>query len=276
MSPLFLLNKANGYIPLKKQISNLLVLSLLVVGAAGLSACASNKKEPVIGKVDDLYNAGMNQLQAREFEASIHTFEELERQHPYSGWATRAQMMIVYAQYRIEKYEDALFNIDRFIRLHPGYEDLAYMYYMRGMIFYTQISDVNRDQGFTEEAYKSFREVIQRFPDSRYARDASLKITLTLDHMAGKEMTVGRFYLEQGKYLAALNRFKKVVDAYQQTLQVPEALYRLTEVYYALGLDDQAQRSAAVLGHNYPETDWYKMAYKLMTSKGHKPAKVVK
>ena len=263
---------------MKKQshrlVAHILLATALVFGGMSLTACSSNKKEPMIGKVEDLYNTGMNQLQNREFAAAIFTFEELERQHPYSGWATRAQMMMVYAQYRLEKYQEALFNIDRFIRLHPGYEDLAYIYYMRGMVFYTQISDVNRDQGYTEEAYKAFKEVVQRFPDSRYARDASLKITLTLDHMAGKEMTIGRFYQNQGKYLAALNRFKTVVDEYEQTLQVPEALYRLTEVYYALGLDEQAKRSAAVLGHNYPESEWYEMAYKIMTSKGHKPPKL--
>lgn len=248
----------------------------IMMGAVVLAGCSSSPKEPIIGQVEDLYNAGMNKLQGKKFADAIFTFEELERQHPYSGWATRAQLMVIYAQYRQELYEDALFNIDRFIRLHPGHEDLAYVYYMRGMVFYTQISDVNRDQGFTEEAFKAFREITQRFSDSRYARDASLKITLTLDHMAGKEMTVGRFYQKQGKYLAAMNRFKKVVDDYQQTLQIPEALYRLTEVYFTLGLDEQARRSAAVLGHNYADSSWYRMAYQLVTSKGYPPVETVK
>ncbi len=240
-----------------------------LVAVLAVTGCSSSKKEPLIGEVDNLYNKGMSLLEDKKFTDSIHAFEELERQHPYSGWSTRAQIMVAFAQYRLEQYDESLFTIERFIRLHPGHEDLDYMYYMRGMNHYVRISDINRDQGFTEEASKAFQEVIDRFPNSRYSRDAGLKLTLTIDHIAGKEMEVGRYYQKQKQYLAAINRFKRVVDDYQKTLQIPEALYRLTESYFSLGLDDQARRSAAVLGHNYPDSDWYKHAYKLLTENGY-------
>lgn len=244
-------------------------LLLVAFIALSLGGCASAPQEPVLGEVNNLYNNGLDALMAQKYDKAIHLFEELERQHPYSGWSTRAQMMIAYAQYRREFFDASIATIDRFIRLHPGHKDLAYMYYLRAMNHYARISDVLRDQSHTQAAREGFRAVLQRFPDSRYARDAGLKLTLTLDHMAGKEMAVGRFYQQKGKYLAAMNRFKKVVDDYEQTLQVPEALYRLTETYFALGLDDHAQRTAAVLGHNYPESEWYRHAYGLLKKEGY-------
>ena len=240
-------------------------LTLMLLCAGVVTACASTPDEPVIGKVDVLYNQGMDELQHGKLEPAIHTFEELERQYPYSGWATRAQMMTAFAQYRAEKYNDAIATIDRFLRLHPGHEDADYMYYLKGMSFYTRLSNVKRDQGFTHEALKDFEELVRRYPDSKYTRDARLKITLCRDHIAGQEMAVGRFYQQQERYLAAINRFKEVVDKYPRTAQAPEALYRLTESYLSLGLKEQAKKTAAVLGHNYPDTHWYQKAYKLMT-----------
>ena len=242
---------------------------LFVLAMVFLTACSSTPPAPVVGNVDNLYNRGMDLLSAQKYQKAIHTFEELERQHPYSGWATRAQMMVAYAQYRLQLHDESIATINAFINLHPGHKDLAYMYYLKAMNDYIRISDVNRDQGHTEEARQSFEVIVQRFPQSVYARDAKLKLTLTLDHIAGKEMAVGRFYQSKGKYLAALNRFKRVVDAYETSLQTPEALYRLTETYFALGLDAQATRTAAVLGHNYPETEWYHHAYYLLTEKGY-------
>lgn len=248
------------------MVKNLLLVTML---ALTVTACSSAPKEPVLGEVSGLYNQGLDALMGRNFGQAVHFFQELERQHPYSGWATRAQMMIAYAQYRQQKHGESLATIDGFIRLHPGHKDLAYMYYLRAMNHYTRISDVKRDQSHTQAARQAFQEVLRRFPESRYARDAGLKLTLTLDHMAGKEMAVGRFYQNKGKHLAALNRFKRVIDEYDRTLQVPEALYRLSETYFALGLDEQAQKSAAVLGHNYPDSDWYKHAYGLLTKEGY-------
>ena len=246
---------------------------LIIVLGLALAACA-NKAElgDVIGTPEDLYNEGLNELLAKDYETAVHTFEELERQHPYSLWATRAQMMTAYAYYRAGLLDEAVAATGRFVRLHPGHKDLAYMYYLRGLAYYVRISDVTRDQGFTRQALAAFEEVLKRFPNSEYAQDSRLKITLTKDHLAGKEMDVGRYYQEQKRYLAAINRFKEVVMRYETSSQTPEALYRLTESYRALGIADEAKQTAAVLGYNYPESAWYEEAYALLTAKDLAPA----
>ncbi|MFT7145127.1 MAG: outer membrane protein assembly factor BamD, partial [bacterium] len=209
-------------------------------------------------------NSGMDALEEGSFGAAINTFEELERQHPYSGWATRAQMMVVFAYYSRESYDEAVVSANRFIGAHPGHKDLPYMLYLKGMSFYNRISDVRRDQEFTEQALKAFVELTERYGDSEYARDAKLKITLCYDHLAGKEMMIGRYYQRNKHYIAAINRFRSVIEQYQRTSQTPEALFRLTETYLTLGIEDEATQSAAVLGHNFPNTSWYAMAYDLM------------
>ena len=245
---------------------------LTLVSVLLVTACASDGPQgDRIGEVDTLYNQAMNLLQNGDYTEAVHTFEELERQHPYSGWATRAQMMVAFAHYKVGNYDEALVNIDRFISLHPGHKDLPYMYYLRGLSYYEQISDVKRDQGYTERALQAFNEVVNRFPDSEYARDARFKITLCNDHLAGKEMMVGRFYQEKQRHLAAINRFKTVVKEYEKTSQTPEALYRLVESYLSLGLENEAKKAGAVLGHNFPASDWYKDAYQLLTQKDLAP-----
>ena len=191
-------------------------------------------------------------------------FDEVERQHPYSVWATKAQLMAAYAHYRDAQYEDALNALDRFIQLHPGNRDIAYAYYIRALSYYEQISDVKRDQRMTELALQSFDEVTRRFPDTKYARDAREKIDLTRDHLAGKEMDIGRYYLRRNQHLAAINRFRQVVEDYDTTTHVPEALHRLVEAYMALGLTEEARRSAAVLGYNFPDSPWYVASYQLV------------
>lgn len=240
------------------------VLALLV--AVSVAACAGDDKV-VVGEVNDLYNQGMDQMQQGLYSRAINTFNELDRQHPYSQWATRAKMMTAYSQFRSAQFDDAIATIDQFARFHPGHQDLPYMLYLKGLSYYYRISDVSRDQGHTQSALAAFEEVARRYPASQYARDAQLKITLCRDHMAGQEMTIGRFYQRQGRYAAAVNRFKVVVDEFQRTAQVPEALYRLTESYLVLGVPEEAQRAAAILGHNYPASDWYKRAYALLTEK---------
>lgn len=239
---------------------------LAVILSCGLVACAG-RDNAIIGEVNDLYNQGMDQMQQGMFSRSITTFGELERQHPYSQWATRAKMMIAYSQFRSGQFDDAVATIDQFARFHPGHADLPYMLYLKGLSYYYRISDVSRDQGHTQSALSAFEEVIRRYPESRYARDAQLKVTLCRDHLAGQEMTIGRFYQQQGRYAAAINRFKAVIDEYDRTAQIPEALYRLTESYIVLGVPEEAQRAAAILGHNYPASDWYKRAYTLLTEK---------
>ena len=215
-------------------------------------------------KVAPLYNSAVNALEASNYKEAATGFNEVERQHPYSVWAVKAQLMAAYSNYLANNYDSAIISINRFIRLHPGSEEIAYAYYLKALSFYERISDVSRDQLITEQALEALKQVVRRFPNSKYARDAKLKIDLTHDHLAGKEMEIGRFYLKQNHYVAAINRFKRVVDRYQTTTHVPEALHRLVEAYSALGIADEAGKIAAVLGHNYSGTDWYKDTYNLV------------
>jgi outer membrane protein assembly factor BamD len=247
-----------------------LLLSPPRVGAMllllGLAACGGgNKQDAYIEKpVDDLYNTAMDQMASEDYAKAAGTFGQVESQHPYSVWATKAQLMAIYADYANAKYDDAILAADRFIQLHPGNKDIAYAYYVKAICYYIQITDVGRDQKITEQAVKALDDVVRRFPDSRYARDAKLKLDFTHDHLAGKEMEIGRYYLKEGQYLAAMNRFKRVVDNYQTTTHVPEALERLVECDLALGLNKEAQENAAVLGYNYPGSHWYEDAYALV------------
>ena len=244
-----------------------------VIAACGLAlllaACSSDDKPAYVERpVSELYNSAQDLLDAKEYQKSAEAFDEVERQHPYSVWATKATLMSAYAYYQDNKYDDAITAIDRFISLHPANPDVPYAYYLKALSYYEQISDVGRDQQMTQHAMDSLDDVIRRFPDSQYARDAKLKKDLTVDHLAGKEMSVGRYYQDRGEYLAAINRFKSVLDKYQTTTHVPEALARLTESYLALGLDGEAKRTASVLGHNFPGSPWYEDSYDLLVGDG--------
>jgi outer membrane protein assembly factor BamD len=251
----------------------LLAFAILAV----LNACAGdNKKDDVAPDepVETLYTRGADAMDRGENKDASKAFAEVERQHPYSPWATRAQLMEAYAYYKDLNYDDAIKSLDQFIELHPGNSDVAYAYYLRALCNYERISDVRRDQTSAREAMKGLQDVINRFPDTEYAKDAVLKIALITDHLAGAEMEVGRFYVRQHLYISAIGRFKTVVDKYQTTSHVPEALERLVECYVALGLFDEAKKNAAVLGYNFPGSDWYQDAYGLL--KEHKiviPAK---
>jgi outer membrane protein assembly factor BamD len=252
----------------------LLLLPRLV--AAGLvlalAACGGSKNQAYIEKpVDDLYNKAMDALVEENYAAAARTFDEVETQHPYSVWATKSQLMQIYALYEDGKYNDAIIAADRFIQLHPGNRDVAYAYYLKAVCYYMQIVDVGRDQKLTELALKALDDVVRRFPDSKYARDAKLKLDFTRDHLAGKEMEIGRYYLKRREYLAAMNRFKRVIDNFQTTTHVPEALERLVECDLALGLTKEAQENAAVLGYNYPGSQWYADAYALVTGEAAPP-----
>jgi outer membrane protein assembly factor BamD len=236
-----------------------------------LVACGSKEKPYVERPVEDIYNGGMDLLTAGSWGQAAREFDEVERQHPYSAWATKAQLMAAYAHYQNNKYDDAILAAQRFTQLHPGSKDVAYAYYLIAICYYEQITDVGRDQRTTERALAALNEVVRRFPNSEYARDARLKIDLTRDHLAGKEMAIGRYYLERREYVAAINRFRAVVEQYQTTSHVPEALHRLTEAYLALGVVDEAQTAAAVLGYNYPGSDWYLDSYALLGGKDLRP-----
>src|SRR5215471_10634255 len=239
----------------------------VAIAVGALTACGGSNKEAYVEKpVDDLYNKAMDALGAENYAGAAKTFDEVESQHPYSVWATKSQLMQIYAFYEDGKYDEAVIAADRFIQLHPGHRDIAYAYYLKAISYYVQIVDVGRDQKTTELALKALDDVVRRFPDSKYARDAALKLDFTRDHLAGKEMEIGRYYLKRGQYLAAMNRFKRVIDNFQTTTHVPEALERLVECDLALGLTDEAKENAAVLGHNYPGSEWYLDAYNLVTT----------
>ncbi len=235
-----------------------------LAAALFLGACGSDDVPYVERPVEDLYNGAMDQLQAQNFQESARLFDEVERQHPYSVWASKAQLMAAFSYYQDNAYDDAINALDRFIQLHPGNRDVAYAFYLKALSYYEQISDVERDQKMTRLALESLDEVVRRFPESSYARDASLKIDLARDHLAGKNMSVGRFYQGRGEYLAAINRFRAVVEKFQTTTHVPEALHRLVECYLALGIIDEAKANAAVLGYNYPGSEWYADSYELL------------
>ncbi len=243
--------------------------ALAVVGLClSLWSCGlfdEDQPEYVEQPVETLYNSALNAMQAGELSDAARLFDEVERQHPYSTWAAKAQVMAAYANYQANRYDEAINALDRFIQLHPGNTNIAYAHYLRAISYYEQISDVGRDQRATQQALAALQEVVRRFPESRYSRDASLKIDLARDHLAGKHMEIGRYYLDQGEYLAAINRFRLVIRDYQTTAHVAEALHRLVESYLALGVIDEAQSTAAVLGHNYPGSIWYADSYVLLT-----------
>jgi outer membrane protein assembly factor BamD len=218
-----------------------------------------------------LYAAGMQELRADRFQRAVDLFDAVEREHPYSTWATNAKLMAAYADYTRNRYTEAIGALDRFIQLHPAHRDIAYAYYLRALSQYEQINDAQRDQQQTITAMAALQDVVNRFPDTSYARDARLKMDLARDHLAGREMHVGRYYQRQGLLSAAIGRFRRVVDEYQTTNHVPEALHRLTEIYISLGLTDEARRTASVLGFNYPGSPWYQDSYALLVE-GAQPA----
>jgi outer membrane protein assembly factor BamD len=244
------------------------LLAAIAIAALALASCAEKKDEYVERPVEDLYNSAMDELQDADYTKAVKDFDETDRQHPYSVWATKAQLMSAYTLYQQGKYDDSIVAADRFIQLHPGHRDVAYAWYLKALDYYIQITDVGRDQKMTQQAMNALGEVARRFPDTKYARDARLKMDLARDHLAGKEMDIGRWYESRGDYLAAINRFKRVIEDYQTTTHVPEALERLTECYLALGLSDEARRTAAVLGYNYPGSRWYEDTYALVTNGG--------
>jgi len=236
-----------------------------------LVACASDdddrprpRGEAQEVPVEQIYADALTQLDKGNWIPCAQAFDEVERQHPYSGWARRAILMSAFCYYQANKYNDAILASDRFITLHPGNKDAPYAYYLKAVALYEQIVDVGRDQRRTEQAMAALGDLIRRFPQTDYARDARLKLDLTRDHLAGKEMSIGRYYLRRGEFVAAISRFRTVIEKYQTTSHVPEALHRLVECYLSLGVKKEAQTSAAVLGHNYPGSEWYEDSYNLL------------
>ncbi len=250
-----------------------LVVSVAVLALAG---CAGKDKKPKLAyeerPVELLYATGADRLDRGLWNQAVQYFGEVERQHPYSEWSRRAILMTAYAHYQGNDYAEAIGDADRFISLYPGNPAAAYAHYLKAISYFEQIVDVGRDQAATAQALNNLTEIVQRYPNTEYAADARLKIDMVNDQLAGKEMTIGRYYLRQGDTLAAVGRFKTVIDRYQTTGHTPEALYRLVEAYLTLGLLDEAKRNGAVLGYNYPGDVWYRDAYRLLTDKGLRPA----
>jgi len=221
--------------------------------------------------VAKLYNEGLDDLNGGQTKSAVKKFAEVERKYPYSSFATKAILMQAYASYRAAKWDDAIVAANRFVTLHPGHRDAGYAYYLIAVSNFNKIEDTKRDQTATKQALASLEEVAQRYPGTPYAADAAQKVVVARDHLAGKEMEIGRYYFRQKSYLAGINRFKRVITEFRNTSQTPEALYRLTEGYMALGIVSEAQTAAAVLGYNYPNSDWYKDAYRLVSSDGEAP-----
>jgi outer membrane protein assembly factor BamD len=246
-----------------KIISSVLLCCLLF-------ACSSSKdKEDKLANFtpETLHSDGLKLLKEGAYKESIEYFERINQEYPYSSLASKAQLDESYAYYKISKFEYAVAGLDDYISLYPGEKDIEYAYYLKAICFYDQIVGANLDQSMTEKARDAFTDVINRFPDRDYARDARVKMNLVLDHLAGKEMKIGRFYLRQGEVISAINRFRVVVEQYQTTNQIEEALYRLVEAYHSLGVDKEAKKYAIVLGNNYPDSKWYAYAYKLVKDK---------
>lgn len=255
----------------RNKLFGFLAVVFLTLSLAG---CASDGDDlPPEKPVDELYNNALDLMDKRDFKEASRQFQEVERQHPYSLWAARAQLMAGYAQYQAMDYDSAIAALDEFIQSHPGNENIPYAYYLRALCDYERLADVRRDQSSARGALSQFQSIVSRFPDSAYAKDALLKISLLNDHLAGVEMEVGRNYMTQHLYTAAVGRFRTVVEKYQTTSHVPEALHRLVECYVALGIDSEAKATAAVMGHNFPGSPWYQDTYALLVKNHLTPEK---
>lgn len=265
------------WLPRTKAVGRASTLaSVAIIAAVALSAC----KTDVAGTKDayaneepagTLYNTGLAYMNAGKMKDAINSFNEVDRQHPYSEWARKSLIMSAYASYKSGNYDDTKQTANRYLTLYPGSEDAAYAQYLIAQSDYRNVPDVTRDQKSTEKAMEGMREIVERFPESEYADDARRKVIQARDQLAGKEMQVGRYYLERREYIAAVNRFKIVVTEYQDTRHVEEALYRLVEADLAMGLVSEAQTAGAVLGHNFPDSEWYQRAYKRLGAGGVGP-----
>ena len=261
----------------RPRLARALAMVLLAASlGSGLGACSSlfgKDDTPPDEPADRLYNEGLYLLnQKKAPKEAVAKFEEVDRQHPYSEWARKSLIMSSYAYYEAGSYDDSVTAAKRYISLHPGSPDAAYAQYLIGASYFDEIPDITRDQARTEKAMAALDEVIRKYPNSEYAVSAKQKLNVARDQLAGKEMQIGRYYLEKKDFTGAINRFKVVVTKYQTTRQVEEALMRLTESYMALGIVDEASTAAAVLGHNFPDSEWYSHAYRLVKSGGVEPS----
>lgn len=257
-----------GSVPVVRVVMAGAVAAML----AGCSMFGGNKikEEPVVA-ADVLYNQAIKEMDEQKYMGATKTLQKLQRQHPDSEYYEKAKLMEVFANYRIGKLDDAIAAADRYLALYPSSKEVPYILYLKGNSYYAQIKDITRDQQISQNAIDTYSLIISNYPNSEYAKDAQEKLTTGFDQLAGKEMSVGRYYLGNGNYVAAINRFTVVVERYQTSNQIEEALFRLTEANLALGLITEAQTAAAVLGHNYPQSSWYKEAFELLQKQGISP-----
>ncbi len=250
----------------------LVALGLCLAALAGCSLFGPQKlKEEQIVPDAALYQTALNEMDAQRYATAVTALEKLSRQHPYSDYNERAKLMEVYANYRIGRFDEAILAADRFLALYPSNKDVPYVLWLKGTAYYAQIKDVTRDQQLSRDAIDTYGLLIANYPESEHAKDARDKLAVAFDNLAGKEMSVGRFYLGNGQYAAAIKRFQTVAEKYQTSTHIEEALYRLAEANLLLGLTNEAQTAAAVLGHNYPSSSWYKQAFELLKKQGLSP-----
>ncbi len=252
--------------------ARLAALGLIAVTLAGCNMFGPPKiKEETIIPPEALYQQALNDMDGQRYATAIKSLEKLSRQHPYSEYNEKAKLMEVYANYRIGRFDEAILAADRYLALYPSSKEVPYVLYLKGTSYFGQIRDTTRDQQISQNAIDTYNLLIANYPDSEYAKDAKDKMVISVDQMAGKEMSVGRYYLGNGQYAAAINRFRVVTEQYQTSTHIEEALYRLTEANLALGLTAEARTAAAVLGHNYPSSEWYKRAFELLGKQGLTP-----
>jgi outer membrane protein assembly factor BamD len=261
-----------GIATLASRLARLAAIGAFAVALAACSMFGPTKiKEEEIIPPDTLYQSVLTNMDQQHYNAAIDDLKKLERQHPYSEYNEKAKLMEVYANYRIGRFDDAILAADRYMALFPSSDQTAYVLFLKGTAYFAQITDITRDQAISQDAIDTYTLLISNYPKSDYAKDAADKMVIAVDQLAGKEMSVGRYYEGNGQYAAAINRFRTVVDKYQTSTHIEEALFRLTESNLALGLTSEAQTAAAVLGHNYPASDWYKEAFNLLQQQGLEP-----
>jgi outer membrane protein assembly factor BamD len=253
------------------RAARFVVLGVMVLVLAGCNFLNNKIKEEPIIPVEVLYQSALDDMDRQNYATAAATLEKLGRQHPYSDYNERAKVMETYANYRIGRFDEAILAADRFIALYPSSKEIPYILWIKGTAYYAQIKDITRDQQLSKDAIETYQLLISNYPESEHAKDARDKLVVAYDQLAGKEMSVGRYYLGNGQYAAAINRFRTVAERYQTSTHIEEALYRLTEANLALGLTNEAQTAAAVLGHNYPSSTWYKTAFELLQKQGLSP-----
>lgn len=246
------------------MIKKIKVIGLISLMGLILSGCAAKDEGIPDMPVEKLYMTGYQNFKDKNYAEAAQYFDEIERQHPYSVWSPRAQIMAAYVYYTENKYDDAILTLDRFIQLHPGNRNIAYAYYLKGLCYYEQMSDVTREQKMTEEALNTFNELVYRYPNSVYIKDVNVKLKEIESHLAGKEMAIGRYYLKNQEFIPAMNRFQNVLLEHPQSNQAPEALYRLAACYTALGMGSQAEKMSLLLETNYPQNTWTQKTQKLI------------